>query len=197
MDPTRGSRTALNNAAKKQKPYQPDRESISDISSSPLHLYIAIAFSFSFTPIVPYIMHPLNVLRGYSDFFKSGFREFTNRDRRQSSASHNSDTLFSSTSSLTPQKTASGATNRRRRAVSMIVEHTPRENLQQRRSSFLSFSSQWFDHRSATTPSFDETSTISSTTSISSVVSRDSLPEVWISGDGSYTALNERYILSL
>jgi hypothetical protein len=166
---------------------------MSDISSSPLHSYIALSLSVSLHR--PYIMHPLNVLRGYSDFFKSGFREFTNRDRGQSSSSHNSDGMLNDTSPSTPTKTASGTTNHRRRAVSMIVNHTPRENLRQRRSSFLSFSSQWFDHRSATTtPSFDETSTISSTSSISSVGSRDSLREVWIRGGGSYTALNERYI---
>jgi len=96
-------------------------------------------------------MQPLNALRGYSDFFKSGFRAFTYRSRQHSDAMLNSPCL-------TPKTTSSDSTERRLRSVSMIVRNTPREKARRRRTSLLSFSYQWFDQLSTT--SFNETSTV-------------------------------------
>ena len=117
---------------------------------------------------------------GYSDFFKSGFRAFTNR------ACSPQIYLFSSpdaTSTL-----SSNPTKRQPRPVSMIVQNTPREKARRRRTSFLSFS-HLLDRKSTAT-SCNQESAISSTrssTSSCAADSGDSLPEVWITAGGPFT----------
>jgi len=147
-------------------------------------------FCFQFAFIVsPYIMQPSNAVRGYSEFFKSGFRAFTRG--QTSSSSHNylsgsPDPMYNA-SSLTPKSNYSGATKGRPRPVSVIVQNTPREKARRRRSSILSFTSQL---SATTTSSFDERSMTSSTGGgpISPVFdSGDSLPEVWITAGGPFT----------
>ena len=134
-------------------------------------------------------MQLLNPFRGYSDFLKSGFRAFTNRDRKQSSetAPH----AMLDTPSLTPKTTVSDTAGRQPRPVSMRI--TPREKAERRRFSFPSFSSHRFDHQS-TTNFLNEKSTIFlRRSSSSSADSRDS--EVWTTGGSLYTvpAINGRY----
>lgn len=120
----------------------------------------------------------LNAVRGYSDFFISGFRTLTNRARGQTSSSD-----------ATPKTT--GATKRRPRPVSMIVHNTPRQKARRRRSSFLSFSSHFLSHKStAATPTFNE----KSSTGLCTVDSEDSLPEFWITSGAPYT-LSGRYVI--
>jgi hypothetical protein len=140
-------------------------------------------------------MQLLNPFRGYSDFFKSGFRAFTNRDRKQSSETSSRVML-----DTPPKSTFSDTIERRPRPVSVhvTVQNAPPEKAERRRrSSFPSFPSNWFDHQSTTNFS-DETSTIFlRRSSTSSSDSRDS--EVWIAEGGLYTvpSINERYIAHL
>ena len=141
-------------------------------------------FSTSSTYI---IMSPF---REYSDFFKSGFRAFTNRDRKQPS-----ETASLDTPSMTPKTTFSDTSERQPRSAS--VQITPRETAERRRSSFPSFTSHWLeplDHHS-TTNFFNESSTAFLRSSASPADLRD-FSEFWIVGGGLYTvpAINERYI---
>ncbi|KAF8800492.1 hypothetical protein BYT27DRAFT_7200092 [Phlegmacium glaucopus] len=134
-------------------------------------------------------MQPPNTICGYSEFFKSGFRVFSSGQASSSSHLSGSPDAILNTSSSTPKSTSSGATKRQPRPVSMIVQNTPREKARRRRSSFLSLSSQLFNHKSTPT-SFDESSTILSTSSSTSSPvfdSGDSLPEVWITAGGPFT----------
>jgi hypothetical protein len=140
------------------------------------------------------IMQFLNPFRGHSDFFKSGFCAFTNRDRKQSSETAPHTML--DISPVKPKTTVSDTTERRPRPVTVhvTVQNAPREKAERRRSSYPSFSTHWFDHQS--TPNFfNETSTIFLRRgSTSSAESRDS--EVWIAGGGLYT-INGRYNTSV
>ena len=136
-------------------------------------------------------MQLLNPFRGYSDFLKSGFRSFTNRDRKPSS-----ETSFRAMIDSPPKSTF---TERRPRPVTVhvTVQTAPREKAErQRRSSFPSFPSNWFDYQSTTNFS-NETTIFLRRDSTSSADSRDS--EVWIAEGGLYTvpAINERYIIHI
>lgn len=150
---------------------------------------ILITWSGSTTcsAIPPSIMQPLNPFRGYSDFFK-GFRAF-GRKRSSETASH---PVLD-----TPKITFSEATVRRPRPVSMQNTSCEKEaTSRRRRSSFIPFSSHWFDHQqqSSTSDLFNATSTTSlRRSSTCSTESADS--EVWRVGGDLYTVptINERY----
>lgn len=142
-------------------------------------------------------MQLLNPFLGYSDFFKSGFRAFTNRRRRKQSRETAPHAMLDTP--LSSKTTFYDTTTRRPRSVSVHVtmQNIDREMARQRRSSFPSFSSHWFDHQSTSDSDFfNETSTIVlRRSSMGSTYSRDS--EVWIAG-GLYTvpAISERYSMS-
>ncbi|KAF8149050.1 hypothetical protein B0H34DRAFT_193957 [Crassisporium funariophilum] len=140
-------------------------------------------------------MQTSNTVRGYSDFFASGFRAVTNRTRRQSrnSLSGSDPIPHVSSSFSTTRPTVAGMPQRRPRPVSMIVQNTtpskPREKVNGRRSSFISFSSRLFDRMTSST--YENSTSSSSTRSSRSSRMFDSadenIPEVWITAGGPYT----------
>ncbi|KDR78552.1 hypothetical protein GALMADRAFT_243971 [Galerina marginata CBS 339.88] len=132
-------------------------------------------------------MQTPTTVRGYSDFFASGFRAVTTR--RSTSSRNSLETIPTNAwfSSSRERRT-------RTRPASMIV-HTSvtsstREKSQGRRSSFVSFSSRLFDRILSTSTAGDKNSPISSRRSskssqfFGSRSSGDSAPEVWISAGG-------------
>ncbi|KAF8963102.1 hypothetical protein BDZ97DRAFT_1049576 [Flammula alnicola] len=133
---------------------------------------------------------PPNGLRGYSDFFASGFRAVTTR-RSSSSRTSSESFIQTASSSSSTRRTLADITPRRLRPTSMIVHtSTPKPREKRRRSSFVSFSSRLFDRMISA--SGHENSTMSSSSRRSSRSSRffestDSSLDVWITAGGPYT----------
>ncbi|PPQ65175.1 hypothetical protein CVT24_011052 [Panaeolus cyanescens] len=118
-------------------------------------------------------------IRGYSDFFTSGFRAVTNRTSGDSSSP-------CSTSRASP---LSDITQRRRsRPLSMIIQKTVPKNTEKkhsRRSSIVSFSSKLFDRKGW--HSVDENSVSKSEKSSRFSSKSNELPDVWITAGGPCT----------
>ncbi|TFK34550.1 hypothetical protein BDQ12DRAFT_363713 [Crucibulum laeve] len=114
-----------------------------------------------------------NAVRGYSDFFASGFRAVTSRVRRPASVYGTPSMLFDTTphattssngtnSTTTPRRSLQDAFPRRTRPASMYVQppETHETTRRKRRSSIISFSTRLFDRMTST--SSDEGSATSS-----------------------------------
>ncbi|KAF9048922.1 hypothetical protein BJ165DRAFT_1526318 [Panaeolus papilionaceus] len=133
-------------------------------------------------------MASVTTIRGYSDFFTSGFRAVTNRS---SSISSYGDTSFTTSSTTRSSPLVDITQGRRPRPLSMIIQKSTPKNTEKkhsRRSSIVSFSSKLFDRKGR--QSVDENSPLTSKSEKSSrflASNRDDLPDVWITAGGPFT----------
>ncbi len=141
---------------------------------------------------------PSNGLRGYSDFFASGFRAVTSRRSSRSSVDASILSAPSSRASEGSRRSLTDTTQRRLRPSSLIVHRAtpkPQEPKHNRRSSIITFSSRLFDRMASAYN--DESSRRNSRNSRIFQAVDDSVPDVWITAGGPFTpsAPNGRYAL--
>ena len=140
-----------------------------------------------------------NGLRGYSDFFASGFRAVTSRRSSRSSVDGSILSAPSSSASAGSRRSLTDTTQRRLRPSSMIVHCAtpkPQEPKHNRRSSIITFSTRLFD-RMASVYGDEFSSRRNSRNSRIFQAADDSVPDVWITAGGPFTpsAPNGRYAL--
>jgi len=136
---------------------------------------------------------PVHSVRGYSDFFTSGFRAVTSRVSRPYSVSSFPRVSDATCATEDPPQSLHGRAQRRARPTSMIMSKSNQscENSRGRRSSIIAFSSRLFDrmkHASA-----DENANVSAGRRRSKRSSRpledsnSQVPQDWITTGGPFT----------
>lgn len=165
---------------------------------SPVSSIYGVALYINHNTVFPTAVLPLsttmqpsssNGLRGYSDFFASGFRAVTSSRSSRSSADPSILSAPSSSASPGSRRSLTDTTQRRLRPSSLIVHpstpkpHEPKHN---RRSSIITFSTRLFD-RMASVYGDELSLRRGSRNSRIFQAADDSAPDVWITAGGPFT----------